>query len=166
MSHPEPRERAVLDALTALGIAFERHEHPPVATVEEAQHYWGGLDAVHCKNLFLRNKKGDRHYLVVIEHRKHADLRVLAARLGDDRLSFGSPDRLLRHLGLEPGAVSPFGLLNDRAHRVRLVLDADLKDAARVAFHPNVNTATVVLEGRDFFRFLEWSGHAPTFLSM
>jgi Ala-tRNA(Pro) deacylase len=166
MSDIAPRERAVYDALDSLDIAYERHEHPPVATVEEAVLHWGGLDAVHCKNLFLRNKKGDRHYLVAIGHRKQVDLRALAARLGDDRLSFGSPERLARHLGLDPGAVSPFGLINDRAHRVRLVLDADLKEAHRVAFHPNVNTATVVLAGADFFRFLDWSGHAPTFVTV
>jgi Ala-tRNA(Pro) deacylase len=161
-----PRERAVYEVLAQLEIPYERHAHPPVATVEEAEAHWVDLDAVHCKNLFLRNKKGDRHYLVVIEHRKQADLRRLAGQLGDDRLSFGSPERLARHLGLEPGAVSPFGLINDREHRVRLVLDVDLKAARRVAFHPNVNTATVVLDAADFFRFLEWSGHAPTFVTV
>jgi Ala-tRNA(Pro) deacylase len=134
--------------------------------VEEAEHHWTPIDAAHAKNLFLRNKKGDRHYLVVLGHRKQADLRWLAARLGDDRLSFGSPDRLLAHLGLTPGAVSPFGLINDPGHRVRLVIDQDFKSADHVAFHPNVNTATVRLARADFERFLAWTGHAVQWLAI
>jgi Ala-tRNA(Pro) deacylase len=156
----DEREQAVYDVLGELGIRYERFEHPPVATVEEALQHWAGIDAVHCKNLFLRNKKGDRHYLVVIEHRKQADLKSLARVIGDDRLSFGSPDRLAAHLGLTPGAVSPFGLINDREQRVRLVMDADLRHTSWLAFHPNVNTATIRLSREDFERFLQWSGHA------
>lgn len=151
--------RAVYDVLDSLGIQYEIHEHPPVFTVDEAVAHWAGIDATHCKNLFLRNKKGNRHYLVVAEHVKPVDLRALAARLGDDRLSFGSADRLARYLGLTPGSVSPFGLINDAAREVRVVVDADLRGHDRVAFHPNVNTATVVIRGGDFERFLQWCGN-------
>ena len=156
--------RAVYDALARLGIAYEVHEHPPVFTVDEALVQWATIDAAHCKNLFLRNKKGTRHYLIVALHTTPVDLRALAARVGDDRLSFGSADRLARYLGLTPGAVSPFGLLNDSAHEVRVIVDASLREAPRVGFHPNVNTATIVVSERDFERFLEWTGNPVQFV--
>jgi Ala-tRNA(Pro) deacylase len=146
--------------LVELGIAFERYEHPPVATVDEAKQHWAGIDATHCKNLFLRNQKGNRHYLVVLEHSKKADLRAVADQIGDGKLSFASPERLLTHLGLTPGSVSPFGLINDRDHAVRVVLDRDLKSATRVSFHPNINTATYVVSAADFARFLEACGNS------
>jgi Ala-tRNA(Pro) deacylase len=150
----DPRERAVSDRLTALGMAFERFEHPPVATVEEARKHWAGIDAMHCKNLFLRNQKGNRHYLVIIAHTKRADLRGVANQIGDGKLSFGSPERLMTCLGVTPGSVSPFGLINDREHHVRVFLDRDLKSASRISFHPNVNTATLTMTFTDFERFL------------
>jgi Ala-tRNA(Pro) deacylase len=153
------QEKTVSARLGELGIAFERHEHPPVATVEAAERYWTGIDATHCKNLFLRNQKGNRHYLVVLLHSKRADLRAVADQIGDGKLSFGSPERLMTHLGLTPGSVSPFGLINDRDHAVRVVLDRDLKLARRVSFHPNINTVTYVVSSDDFARFLEACGN-------
>jgi len=152
-------EEAVYTVLGQLGLSYERHEHPAVFTVEQALEHWSGIDATHCKNLFLRNKKGDRHYLVVAEHSTPIDIAALAVRVGDNRLSFASAARLAAHLGLTPGAVSPFGLINDRAKAVRVLLDERLRSAARVGFHPNVNTATVVLAFADFERFLSWCGN-------
>jgi Ala-tRNA(Pro) deacylase len=152
-------EIPVVTRLNALGIAFERHEHPPVATVEEASQHWAGIDATHCKNLFLRNQKGDRHYLVILMHSKKADLRAVAEQIGDGKLSFGSPERLMKHLGLTPGSVSPFGLVHDQAHSVRVVIDRDLQAAERLSFHPNINTATLVVSTADFARFLAASGN-------
>lgn len=157
-------ERSVHEVLASLGIAFERFEHPPVATVEAALAHWAGIPAAHCKNLFLRNKKGTRHYLVVVEHTKVVDLARLARAVGDDRLSFASPERLMAHLGLAPGAVSPFGLINDRARSVQVIVDADLRHASHVAFHPNVNTATLRISGVDFERFLAWCGQPVRWL--
>jgi Ala-tRNA(Pro) deacylase len=145
--------------LGELGIAFERHEHPPVPTVEEAQRHWRGLDAMHFKNLFLRNQKGNRHHLVIVEYRKTVDLRAVADQIGDGKLSFGSPERLMTQLGLTPGSVSPFGLLNNADRSVRVWLDRDLETAERVSFHPNTNTATLVIACRDFLRFLEACGN-------
>ena len=159
-----PEEESVLRALDALGIAYERHEHPPVFTVDQALEHWAGIDAVHCKNLFLRNKKGDRHYLVVAEHATPIDIGAVAARVGESRLSFASAERLAAHLGLTPGSVSPFGLINDRARGVRVLVDGRLRSAARVGFHPNVNTATVVLAFTDFERFLASCGNPVSFL--
>ena len=152
-------EERVVRRLRELGIVFERHEHPPVATVEAAEQYWSGIESTHCKNLFLRNQKGSRHYLVIVEHQKKADLRKVADQIGDGKLSFGSPERLMTHLGLTPGSVSPFGLINDPSHSVRVVLDRDLKSAARLSFHPNINTVTFVVSAADFAQFLAVCGN-------
>lgn len=155
-----PEEIKVYEVLEKLGISFSRHEHPPVFTVEQAQQHWVGIAGAHCKNLFLRNKKGNRHYLVILEHTKNADLRKLTEKLGEDRLSFGSPERLKRLLGLDPGAVSPFGLINDSQKEVIVVMDQDLRRAELVNFHPNVNTATVGISVADFEKFLAWAGNS------
>ena len=145
--------RAVYAALDALDIHYERHEHPAVFNSEDAAKYWDPIPGVQCKNLFLRNKKGDRHYLVIVGIGKRVDLRELVKIVGDDRLSFGSPDRLMARLGLTPGSVSPFGLINDTNGSVRVLMDADLRGAQRLIFHPNINTASVVVSWTDLERF-------------
>jgi Ala-tRNA(Pro) deacylase len=145
--------------LTSLGITFTRHEHPPVATVAEAEVHWKDIDALHAKNLFLRNQKGTRHFLVVLGFERRGDLAAIGECFGERKLGFASPERLLKHLGLTPGAVSPFGLINDPGHLVEVAIDVAIRDAARVAFHPNVNTATLVLSGEDFRRYLAAVGH-------
>ncbi len=159
-------EKRVYDFLAGLGIAYDRHEHPPVFTVEQAELHWAGISGAHCKNLFLRNKKGNHHYLVILLGSKKADLRRLEKELDEDRLSFGSAERLLRCLGLEAGSVSPFGLINDREKEVRVVIDEDLKTYDRVNFHPNVNTATIGLSFKDFERFLAACGNSVRFISI
>ena len=159
-------EARVAARLAELGIPFERHEHPAVATVDEAEQYWGGIEATHCKNLFLRNQKGNRHYLVVVRHDKRADLRAVADQIGDGKLSFASPERLMSHLGLTPGSVSPFGVINNTDRGVRVVLDRDLKATTRVSFHPNINTRTYVIATADLLRFLEASGNPVQYASI
>ena len=148
------RELEVLDRLGVLGIAFTRHAHPPVFTVEEAERHWAAIEGCHCKNIFLRNKKGNRHYLVVLAHRKALNIQNLAQSLREDRLSFASAERLQKYLGLEAGSVSPFGLIHDVGRDVQVVLDSDLRRCDRIGFHPNVNTATVTLTFADFEKFL------------
>jgi Ala-tRNA(Pro) deacylase len=159
-------EARVVDALRQLSIAYERYEHPPAATVEEAERHWAGIDATHCKNLFLRNQKGNRHYLVVLVASKQADLRAVADQIGDGKLSFGSPERLMTHLGLTPGSVSPFGLINNADHAVRVVLDRDLKGATRLSFHPNINSVTYTITAADFALFLGACGNAVQHVSV
>jgi Ala-tRNA(Pro) deacylase len=144
----------VYAALDALGVRYERHEHPAVFNAEDAAKIWDPIPGTQCKNLFLRNKKGDRHYLVILEIAKRADLKDLVKVVGDDRLSFGSPDRLMAKLGLTPGSVSPFGLINDADGSVRVIVDRDLRGKERLIFHPNINTATVVVSWADLERFL------------
>ena len=160
------QEQGVVARLQELGIAVTRHEHPPVATVDEAEKYWAHIDATHCKNLFLRNQKGTRHYLVVLKHTKKADLRAVADQIGDGKLSFASPDRLMTCLGLTPGSVSPFGLIHDRDHSVRVVLDRNLKTADRVSFHPNINTVTLTLTFPDFEKFLTECGNVVQYVTV
>ncbi len=157
-------ERRVLEILDELGIAYVRHEHPPVATVEEAEKHWGPLKAAHCKNLFLRNYKGNRHYLVIAPVSRGIDLKRLNAELGEDRLSFASAERLWRWLGVEPGSVSPFGLINDETHHVQVVCDQALRASAALGFHPNVNTATLEIALADFERFLSARGNPVRWL--
>ena len=160
------QEQEVCSRLEELAIAFERHEHPPVATVEEAERHWAGIDATHCKNLFLRNQKGTRHYLVILPHTKMADLRAVADQIGDGKLSFGSPERLMTHLALTPGSVSPFGLINNRDRQVRVVIDRDLKAARRISFHPNINTVTLTITYADFERFLDACGNTVQYVTV
>ena len=150
--NPAPPVYAALDAL---GIAYQRFEHPPVFTSEEADIHWRDLPGVPCKNLFLRNKKGNHHYLVILEISKKADLREIVRFVNDDRLSFGSPDRLMAELGLTPGSVSPFGLINDSDGSVVVLVDEDLRGAEGLIFHPNINTASVVVSWEGLERFLK-----------
>jgi len=152
-------EREVLDILDRLGVSYVRHEHPPVFTVEDADQYWTELRGTHCKNLFLRNKKGNHHYLVITPTSKAVDLRELNRALHEDRLSFGSPERLRRYLGVEPGSVSPFGLIHDAGREVCVIVDKDLKASRSAGFHPNINTATLDISVADFERFLAWCGN-------
>jgi Ala-tRNA(Pro) deacylase len=150
MSHPEE----VYRALDALGIRYEAYEHPPVFTAEDAAAHWAPIPAVAVKNLFLRNKKGDRHYLVILEIGKEADLRHLVKVIGDDRLSFGSPERLMAQLGVTPGSVSPFGLIHEGSGALQVIVDEALRGAERLIFHPNINTASVTISAADLERFL------------
>jgi len=145
----------VYETLDALGIAYQRFEHPAVFTSDEADVHWRALPGVRCKNLFLRNKKGNRHYLVVLEISKRADLKEIVKLVGDDRLSFGSADRLMAELGLTPGSVSPFGLINDGDGSVLVLVDEDLRGADGLIFHPNINTASVVVSWEGLERFLK-----------
>ena len=156
----------VYAALDALGISYEIYEHPPVFSADDATQHWRAIPATGVKNLFLRNKKGDRHYLVILRIDKEADLRHLVKVIGDDRLSFGSAERLQAKLGLSPGSVSPFGLINDPARSVRVIVDQDLRDAERLIFHPNRNTASVTVTVAAFQRFLESRGNAVRWLRL
>jgi Ala-tRNA(Pro) deacylase len=155
---PDPVAQ-VCGALDAMGIRYEQYTHPPVFTSEEAAEHWAEIPATRVKNLFLRNKKGNRHYLVILEVGKQADLRHLVKIIGDDRLSFGSPERLMSAMGLTPGSVSPFGLLNDPSHAVHVIVDEDLRRVQRLIFHPNINTASLTISVADFERFLAARGN-------
>ena len=165
------RIEKVLSFLEANGIEYKNHTHPPLPTIELALEYWKEIDSTHCKNLFFRNHKGNRHYLVVFECHKELSIHTLEKSLRQGKLSFASQERMERCLGLLPGSVSPLGLMHDpevqeltkehfpNGHRVKLFLDKDLHEAEKISFHPCDNTASVVLSNADFMRFLEiWGG--------
>ena len=155
----------MLARLDALGIAYQNHDHAAVFTVEEAKALRGELTGGHIKNLFLRNKK-EEMWLVVAEEDKRIDLKALGEQLGAGKLSFGSPDRLLRYLGVLPGAVTPFGIVNDKDRKVKVVLDRDLMGFDPVNAHPLVNTMTTALSAQDLVKFLEAEGHKPDILDI
>jgi len=143
------------------GIAATRHEHPPVMTVEESLRLVPKLPGAKTKNLFLRDKKGKRHFLVTVRHDLAVDISGLESVLGVRGLGFGSPERLAKHLGVTPGSVSLLALVNDKAKAVEFVIDRALWDAPAVHAHPLRNDATLVIAHADLERFLAATGHAP-----
>jgi len=154
------------DFLRQHGIAAVRHEHPAVMTVEESERLVPRLPGAKTKNLFLRDKKGQRHFLVTAPHDKAVRLDALGELLGAGRLSFASPERLQKHLGLLPGAVSLLGLVNDSASAVEFVIDRSLWEADAVHAHPLVNTATTVVPHAELERFLAATGHLPRVIEL
>lgn len=152
--------------LEKLSIQFEYHEHPPLATIEDARIHWANYNSGRCKNIFFRNHKGDRHYLVILEHLRQLNIRDLEKRLKQGKLTFASDQRLKKYLGVEPGSVSPFGLINDIGKHVHLFIDEELNEFERLTFHPNINTASLVVSKTDFLKFLEYSGNSYEFIRL
>lgn len=136
-------------------ISYTLHEHPAVYTCEEAERLCQNVPGLACKNLFLKNKKGSRYFLVILPAKNQVDLNRLAVLVGESRVSFASPERLLEKLGLTPGAVSPFGLLNNYDKDVEVLVSQNVDKASIVSFHPNRNTASLELTGEMFQKFLK-----------
>jgi Ala-tRNA(Pro) deacylase len=141
------------------GISFVRHDHPPVFTCEEELRHVPESGAARTKNLFMRDRRGRRHLLLVTLCSKSVSIADFAETSGADRLSFASPERLMKHLGVEPGAVTLLGLVNDPAHAVEVYIDADVWSAPSIHAHPLRNDATFVLSHDDVVRFLAATGH-------
>jgi Ala-tRNA(Pro) deacylase len=148
-----------------LGIAAETAEHAPVFTVAESRAIKAAIPGGHSKNLFLKDRKG-RLFLVVARDETAIDLKRLHEAVGAGRLSFGSAELLRETLGVEPGSVTPFALLNDADRRVAVVLDAALMAFARVNFHPLVNSMTTTVARDDLVVFLKATGHEPRVLAL
>jgi Ala-tRNA(Pro) deacylase len=148
-------------ALDALGIAHSTVEHPPVFTVEQAARLRGKVAGGHTKNLFLRDKKYGLYLVVALEDAE-IDLKGLHRQLGaSGRFSFGSSDLLREVWGVDPGAVTPFGAINDAQTRVTVVLDAAMMEHATLNYHPLVNTMTTSIARNDLVKFLQSTGHSP-----
>ena len=160
------RRQKVLDYLDRTGIPYEYYEHPETPTIEIARQYWHDDGSKHCKNLFFLNHKGNRHYLVVFDCDRQLAIHDLEHRLRQGKLSFASEQRMERYLGLRPGSVSPFGLINDLENHVHLFLDQTLHDQPALSFHPNDNTATVVIRHGAFLQFLESCGNSYEFIEL
>ena len=156
----------VLNFLEKHGLGYKLHTHPPLPTIELALEYWKEIDSTHCKNLFFRNHKGNRHYLVVLDCERDLDIHDLEKRLHQGKLSFASPQRMEKYLGLQPGSVSPFGLINDTENHVHLFLDTNLQQQDSLSFHPNDNRATVVIGVDEFMRYLNAVGNSFEFIEL
>jgi Ala-tRNA(Pro) deacylase len=153
-------QKELYELLERLSINFEYHEHPALSTIEDAKIHWKDYNSGRCKNIFFRNHKGNRHYLVILEHLRLLNIKDLEQRLRQGKLTFASDERLYKYLGVEPGSVSPFGLINDSQHHVHLFIDEKLNEFDRLAFHPNINTATLVISKTDFLKFLAQTGNS------
>jgi Ala-tRNA(Pro) deacylase len=151
--------------LDELGVATTTVEHPPVYTVEQAREHRLGMKGGFSKNLFVRNKKG-RMWLLVLEESRQMRSKELAKQLGAGRFSFASQARLERWLGVEPGSVTPFGLVHDPEGEVTVVVDRGLLELGTLHFHPLVNTMTTAIAADDLLRFLEASGHPPELVDL
>ena len=150
----ENQKQRVYDALEQLKIKYEVVEHEPVHTMEDMDRLGLPQKGTLCKNLFLRDAKGKRHFLVTCDEKKTVDLKTLGRQLGAGNLSFASEDRLEKYLGLKQGSVSPFGLMNDTEHAVEFFIDKDLSRCKSLGIHPLENTATVFLSFKDLDKFL------------
>lgn len=162
------KEKKVYEVLDNLNINYKKYEHLPVFTIEEANELDIDINGHHCKNLFIRNRKGNQHYLVIIEESKKVDLKELALKLKSTPLSFASEDRLDKFLGLTPGSVTPFGLINDTNGEVIVVIDEIYRseEGISICFHPNINTATIELSLEDFDKYLQWCGNKVLYVEI
>ena len=151
-------KQEVIDYLTEKKIAFEKIEHEAVFTIEDMEALGLNEKGEICKNLFLRDQKGKKHFLVVLSHDRKVDMASLSDSLGAGKLSFASAERLEKHLGLVAGAVSPLGILNDEAKAVTVVIGKELEGKERLGIHPNDNTATLFLSHKDLLAILKEHG--------
>jgi Ala-tRNA(Pro) deacylase len=156
----------VLETLEKLNIPSEIYEHPPLPTIDVAREYWKDIDATHCKNLFFRNHKGNKHYLVILHWLHPLDIHDLEKRLKQGKISFASQERMDKHLGVKAGSVSAFSLINDVNNHVHVFIDENLKKSDKISFHPNINTASIVIGFNDFEKFLNNSGNKYEYINM
>ncbi len=160
-----PREQ-VLAQLDAMGIPYTLEEHPAVFTIEEMEKLGINQRGEVCKNLFLRDQKGKRHFLVVLPGEKRADLEALHQQLGSSKLGFASAQRLERFLGLHQGEVTPMGVLNDHEHAVEVVFDRQLAQFPLLGVHPNDNTATLWMTFDNIRRVVEQNGNSIQYVTL
>ncbi|MBQ3688681.1 MAG: prolyl-tRNA synthetase associated domain-containing protein [Bacteroidales bacterium] len=170
------RQETVVKYLEDNNIEFTCYEHPEGKTIEEAKRWWRDDGSVHCKNLFFRNHKGNKHYLVCFDCDHDLDIHSLEQKLKAEllskgmsspgKLSFASQERMLKYLDLLPGSVSPFGLINDKENHVFLFLDKNLQNADLLSFHPNDCCYTVVIKKTEFEKYLSIVGNAYCYLEL
>ncbi len=160
------KRQAVISRLNELGISFELFEHEAVFTIEQMENI-KFPEGVHvAKNLFLRDGKGKKHFLAIISGHKSADLKALQAQLGCSGLGFASEERLEKFLGLQKGAVSPLGVLNDLEGSVTVAFDKELESVEKIGVHPNENTSTVVMKFEDLIKVVEGNGNTVQFVEV
>lgn len=152
-------EQEVYDVLNSLNINYIRYEHKAIYTVKEGKELEISIPGKMCKNLFLKNSKGDINYLVILDEDKNINLKLLAKQIGSTRLSFAAEEKLFEKLKLTPGSVTPFGLINNADSDVTVLVDKELSNEEKVNFHPNTNTATIGISYVDLERFVKCHGN-------
>ncbi len=157
---------ALYQRLKEMGIPYKYHEHPAAPTIEIAMRYWKDIEATHCKNLFFRNHKGNKHYLVVLNCHQNLSIHDLEQRLKQGKLTFASDQRLMKYLGITPGSVSPLALINDKEHHVHVFFDENLALSTQISFHPCINTASLVLQWNDFMKYMKETGNSFEFIKL
>ena len=156
----------LFQVLGDLNITFELHEHDPIFTVEEGAHLEKTIPGMHCRNLFLRDKK-KKMFLIVAANETKIDLKKLPALINSKHLSFGSADRLWENLGIRQGSVNPFCILNDKDQNVRIILDAHMMAQTRVNYHPMDNGMTIGHSPNDLIHFIkDATTHAPEIVDL
>lgn len=153
-------ERQVYDFLQKCELPFLAYHHVETPTADHVAVLEASIRGRHCKNLFLKNSKGDQLFMLIAPHDQNVNLRAVARQIGSTRLSFADSQKMVELLGLEPGAVSPFGLLNDHERQLSILLEEALFEYDYINFHPNVNTATLSLDFNDFIHYLEFLGYS------
>ena len=159
-------QKEIYSILDELSISFKYFEHPPVETVEQLDVYAKEWNTTRCKNLFFRNHKGNRHYLVILRHDRNLKIKELEALLKQGKITFASDWRLEKYLGQKRGGVSPFGLINDAENHVYVFIDETLKEATHLTFHPNTNEASLKISSADFLKFMEWTVNGFEFIEL
>lgn len=152
-------EQEVYDVLNLLNINYTRYEHKAIYSVKEGKELEISIPGKMCKNLFLKNSKGDTNYLVILDEDKNINLKLLAKQIGSTRLSFAAEEKLSEKLKLTPGSVTPFGIIKNADRDVIVLVDKELANEERVNFHPNTNTATIGISYGDLERFVKWHGN-------
>lgn len=148
----------LLNTLKSLNIKYELHHHEAVFTVAESEKVDAKISGTHCRNLFLRDRK-KKNYLLTLQNMTAVDMKKLPVIIESDRLSFGSAKRLWQYLGVRPGSVCPFSIVNDTDNQVKILLDKSMMEADIVNYHPLLNTMTVSLKPSDLIKFIESTGH-------
>lgn len=155
----------IYSVLDKLKIAYKEYKHPAVFTVEEAKKLDTGSGSYN-KSIFLRNQKETNFYLVLTLGSKKLNLKTLAVFLNDSKLSFASPEKMMKYLGVTPGSVSAFGLINDVDKVVQVIVDEELLKFDKQGYHPNINTATLIISTEDLKKFLTWTGNKVTYKNL
>ena len=162
-----PKEERVYDLLERLGVPFERVDHDAVGTIEGCYEIEKLLGIEICKNLFLRNSKGDQYYLLMLPGGKHLVTKELAKKIGSTRLSFGTPEKMEEYLDITPGSVSVLGLMNDHENNIQLLVDNDIKKWEYFGCHPCINTSSLKIKTADLFSKIHPAvGHEPVFVDI
>ncbi|MCJ0952502.1 prolyl-tRNA synthetase associated domain-containing protein [Mammaliicoccus sciuri] len=159
------KDKKVYYTLEQLDIDYTVQQHEAVFTSEDVKAITPAIKGMHCKNLFLRNKKGDVHYLAVLPDTKNLNLKELSKTIDSTNLSFASPGRLNKYLKVEPGSVSIFSLINDDDTNVKLIIDRDILECNVINFHPNINTATISLPIDGFYKYIKTLNNDITYIS-